>query len=74
MPWPKPCRPARSRSSPRVEGGAAIGSFGIVDVTPETARDGFVDGTPETLLPAVFAMAEGDVQVIEAGLRRGRPA
>lgn len=49
-----------------VEGGAAIGSFGIVDVTPETARDGFIVGTPETLLPAVFAMAEGDVQVIEA--------
>jgi peptidyl-prolyl cis-trans isomerase D len=48
-----------------IEGGAAIGSFGIVDVTPETARDGFISGTPETLLPAVFAMAEGDVQVIE---------
>jgi peptidyl-prolyl cis-trans isomerase D len=49
-----------------VEGGAAIGSFGIVDVTPETARDGFVEGTPDTLLPSVFGMAEGDVQVIEA--------
>jgi peptidyl-prolyl cis-trans isomerase D len=49
-----------------VEGGAAIGSFGIVDVTPETARDGFITGAPDTLLPAVFAMAEGDVQVIEA--------
>ena len=48
-----------------IEGGAAIGSFGIVDVTPETARDGFIAGTPETLLPAVFAMSEGDVQVIE---------
>lgn len=49
-----------------IEGGAAIGSFGIVDVTPEIARDGFVSGTPETLLPAVFSMSAGDVQVVEA--------
>ena len=49
-----------------LEGGASIGSFGIVDVTPETARDGFVTDAPDNLLPAVFNMAEGDVQVIEA--------
>jgi peptidyl-prolyl cis-trans isomerase D len=49
-----------------IEGGAAIGSFGIVEVTPETARDGFVTDAPATLLPAVFAMSEGDVQVVEA--------
>jgi peptidyl-prolyl cis-trans isomerase D len=49
-----------------LEGGASIGSFGIVDVTPEIARDGFVEDAPETLLPAVFKMVEGDVQVIEA--------
>lgn len=49
-----------------VDGGAEIGGFGIVDVTPEIARDGFVTGVPDTLLPAVFAMAEGDVQVMEA--------
>ena len=49
-----------------IEGGAAIGSFGIVDVTPETARDGFIAGTPDSLLPAVFTMAEDDVRVIEA--------
>jgi peptidyl-prolyl cis-trans isomerase D len=49
-----------------VEGGAPIGSFGIVEVTPETARDGAVADSPDTLLPAVFRMAEGDVQVIEA--------
>ncbi len=48
-----------------LEGGAPIGSFGIVDVTPETARDGFIAGTPDTLLPEVFTMAEGDVRVIE---------
>lgn len=50
-----------------MEGGAAIGSFGIVDVTPETARDGFVADTPGSLLPAVFEMAEGDIRVIEDG-------
>ncbi len=50
-----------------VEGGAALGSLGIVDVTPEISRDGFVEGTPDSLLPAVFAMAEGEVRVIEEG-------
>ncbi len=49
-----------------LEGGAAIGSFGIVDVTPETERNGFVENAPETLLGEVFKMAEGDVQVIQA--------
>ena len=49
-----------------IEGGASIGSFGIVDVTPETARDGFIDATPDSLLSDVFYMAEGDVRVIEA--------
>ncbi|MCX7289435.1 MAG: SurA N-terminal domain-containing protein [Rhodobacterales bacterium] len=49
-----------------IEGGAAIGSFGIVEVTPEIARDGLVANTPDTLLQSVFSLAEGDVQVIEA--------
>jgi peptidyl-prolyl cis-trans isomerase D len=49
-----------------LEGGAKIGTFGIVDVTPETARAGFVADVPETLLPEVFKMADGAVQVIEA--------
>lgn len=48
-----------------IEGGASIGSFGIVDVTPETARDSFIADTPQSLLPTVFQMAEGDVRVIE---------
>jgi peptidyl-prolyl cis-trans isomerase D len=48
-----------------IEAGAAIGTFGIVDVTPATARDGFVADTPASLLPAVFDMAAGDVRVIE---------
>lgn len=49
-----------------LDGGAAIGSFGIVDVTPDTPRSGFVADAPETLLPEVFKMAEGTAQVIEA--------
>ncbi len=36
-------------------------------MTPEISRDGFVEGTPDSLLPAVFAMAEGEVRVIEEG-------
>ncbi|MCU0903062.1 MAG: SurA N-terminal domain-containing protein [Tabrizicola sp.] len=49
-----------------IEGGATIGSFGIVDVTPETPRNGFIADAPETLLTDVFRMAEGAVQVFEA--------
>jgi peptidyl-prolyl cis-trans isomerase D len=49
-----------------VEGGAPIGSFGIVDVTLSTTREGFIEGAPPSLLPAVFQMAQGDVRVIEA--------
>lgn len=49
-----------------LDGGAAIGSFGIVDVTPETDRSGFVADTPETLLEDVFKMTEGEARVIEA--------
>ena len=48
-----------------VEGGAPIGSFGIVSVTPEIARDGFVEGAPETLMVGVFGMKEKDVRVFE---------
>jgi peptidyl-prolyl cis-trans isomerase D len=50
-----------------IKGGAAIGSFGIVDVTPEIARDGLIEGTPETLVNDVFQMTEAEVRVIEAG-------
>ncbi len=48
-----------------LEAGEPIGRFGIVDVTPEIARDGFVEGVPETLVSDVFKMAEGDVSVVE---------
>ncbi|MFN3578021.1 MAG: peptidylprolyl isomerase, partial [Tabrizicola sp.] len=45
---------------------ASIGSFGIVDVTPEIDRNGFVPDAPDSLVGDVFRMKEGDVQVIEA--------
>jgi peptidyl-prolyl cis-trans isomerase D len=48
-----------------VEGGATLGSFGIIDAAPSIARDGQVPGTPSALLAAVFKMAPGEVQVIE---------
>jgi peptidyl-prolyl cis-trans isomerase D len=48
-----------------VEGGAALGGFGIVSVTRDITRDGFVEGAPTTLLPTLFTMAEGEVQVIQ---------
>jgi peptidyl-prolyl cis-trans isomerase D len=48
-----------------VEGGASPGAFGIAEVTLSMARDGFVEGAPDTLLPAVFEMAQGELRVIE---------
>ena len=48
-----------------VEGGAKLGAYGIVDRTPATDRQGFVEGAPEALMQAVFEMAAGDVRVIE---------
>lgn len=48
-----------------VEGGASLGGFGIVSRTAATDRQGFVEGAPDTLMQAVFDMAQGDVRVIE---------
>lgn len=48
-----------------VEGGANLASFGILDVTPRIARDGFIEGAPASLLAAVFEMRPGDLRVIE---------
>jgi peptidyl-prolyl cis-trans isomerase D len=47
-----------------VEGGAALGAHGIVSVTPEISREGFLEGTPPGFLATVFGMAEGEVRVI----------
>ncbi|MCA3438617.1 MAG: SurA N-terminal domain-containing protein [Rhodobacter sp.] len=48
-----------------VEGGASPGTFGIADVTLAMARNGFVEGAPDTLLPAIFEMTPGERRVIE---------
>ncbi len=48
-----------------IEGGASIGAFGIVDVTPEIAREGFIEGIPPSVVAAAFALDEGGLRVIE---------
>lgn len=49
----------------QVEAGGSLGAFGIVQRTANIARDGFVEGAPPELLTAVFAMAPGELRVIE---------
>ncbi len=41
------------------------GGLGIVSVTTEIARDGFVEGAPADAIATAFTMAEGAVQVID---------
>lgn len=48
-----------------VEGGTSLGAYGIASVTPQIARDGFVEGVPPEALETAFSMAEGAVQVID---------
>lgn len=48
-----------------VEGGRSLSEFGILDVTPRMSRDGYVDGAPQDMMAQVFAMAAGDVRVVE---------
>jgi peptidyl-prolyl cis-trans isomerase D len=48
-----------------VEGGASLGAFGIVSVTRNITRDGFVEAAPETLLPTLFGMEAGALAVVE---------
>lgn len=50
----------------KVAAGTSIGTLGVVSVTSEIARNGFVEGAPPSLLPAVFTMTEGEAKVIEA--------
>gem|GEM_PF-6859280 len=49
-----------------VEGGASLGSFGIVSRTAQIDRQGYVKDAPEDLLKAVFEMAQGEVRAVEA--------
>ena len=48
-----------------VEGGAPLGSFGILSVSPEVSRDSVIVGAPEGFMTSVFKMAEGELQVVE---------
>lgn len=48
-----------------VEDGASLGSFGVVNVTPQIARDGFVENVPDTLVPTVFELEEGAARLVE---------
>ena len=48
-----------------VEAGTSLGVYGIVQRTAATDRQGFVEGAPDSLMPAIFDMAAGDVRVIE---------
>jgi peptidyl-prolyl cis-trans isomerase D len=49
-----------------VEGGASLGAYGILSVTPSMARNGTIAGAPETVVGAAFEMQPGDLRVIEA--------
>jgi peptidyl-prolyl cis-trans isomerase D len=48
-----------------IEGGASIGNFGIVNVTTEIAREGYIEGLPRSTVPAAFAMDAGSLRVVE---------
>ncbi|WP_149140886.1 peptidyl-prolyl cis-trans isomerase [Gemmobacter caeruleus] len=48
-----------------IEQGANLGRFGIVDVSPEIAREGRIEGTPDSLVPDAFKMAKGAVARVE---------
>lgn len=50
-----------------VEGGASLGAYGILDVTPRISRDGFVEDAPPALLATLFGMEPGQVRVIAEG-------
>jgi peptidyl-prolyl cis-trans isomerase D len=50
-----------------VEGGAGLGTQGIVDQTPEIARSGTVPDAPRAVVDAGFAMQPGEVRVVEEG-------
>ena len=48
-----------------VEAGAALGAFGIVEVTADSPREAGIEGAPDAVMAAIFAMAPGDLRVIE---------
>lgn len=50
------------------EEGTDLGSFGPVEDLGPMTRDGFVEGVPETLVPAAFEMQQGAFRAIEGSL------
>ena len=49
-----------------VAAGASLGAYGIVSVTRQILRDGFVENTPPDMIGQIFNMAEGDLAVVQA--------
>ena len=48
-----------------VAAGANLGRFGIIDVSPEIARDGQIDGVPADLLAQAFRLDQGALALID---------
>lgn len=48
-----------------VAAGASLGAYGIVTVTRAVTRDAFIEGVPQTLLPTLFGMQQGDLQLVQ---------
>ena len=49
-----------------VAAGASLGAYGIVSVTRQILRDGFVENTPPDMITQIFTMATGDLAVVQA--------
>lgn len=48
-----------------VGGGKSLGAFGIVSVTRNITRDGFVESAPADLLDTLFAMEQDELRVVQ---------
>ena len=48
-----------------VEGGAALDSFGTVQVTTDLPREGQIDGAPAATMTQIFKMSEGEIAVLQ---------
>lgn len=48
-----------------VEGGAALDSFGSVQVTNDLPREGRIDGAPDQTMTQIFQMTEGALTVLQ---------
>ena len=45
--------------------GANLGRFGIIDVSPEIAREGRIEGVPDSLIETAFKAQKGAVELVE---------